>query len=186
MAIHRGQASISRCQCGEVALETRGRPIVACACYCTSCRTAGERLRSRAGAPAILEPDGGTEFVLFRKDRVRFLGGTERLREYRLTSTAKTRRVIAACCNTPMFLEFQNGHWLSLYRKRMPVETQPPLELRTMTRDRLPGVEFQGALPSYATQSVGFMFRLLAAWVAMKFRSPSIDFVNGALDEQAH
>jgi hypothetical protein len=186
MAIDHNQAFISRCRCGDVMLETSGRPIIACACYCTSCRTAGERLQSRAGAPAILEPDGGTEFVLFRKDRVRFLGGTERLREFRLTPTAKTRRVIAACCNTPMFLEFQNGHWLSLYRQRMPVAAQPRLELRTMTRDRLPGVEFQDTLPSYATQSVGFMFRLLTAWVAMRFRSPSIDFVNGSLDEQAH
>ncbi len=186
MAVHYDQASISRCQCGEVAVETRGRPIITCACCCTSCRTAGERLQSRAGAPAILEPDGGTEFVLFRKDRVRFLGGTERLREFRLTPTAKTRRVIAACCDTPMFLEFQGGHWLSLYRKRMPVAARPRLELRTMTRDRLPGVEFQDNVPSYATHSVGFMVRLLAAWVAMRFRSPSIDVVNGALDETAH
>ena len=185
MAIDHNQAIISRCRCGNVTLETTGRPIVACACYCTSCRTAGERLQSRAGASAVLEPDGGTEFVLFRKDRVRFVGGTDRLREFRLTPTAKTRRVIAACCDTPMFLEFHNGHWLSLYRKRLPAEARPPLELRTMTRDRRAGVEFRDTLPSYATQSAGFMFRLLAAWVAMGFRAPSIDVVNGALDEQA-
>ncbi len=185
MTIDRRGTCICRCACGAVALEVRGRPIIACACYCTSCRTAGEHLQARHGAPAVVESDGGTEFVLFRKDRLRFLGATDRLREFRLTPTSKTRRVVAACCNTPMFLEFQNGHWLSIYRKRMPEEAQPPLELRTMTRDRLPGVEFRDTMPSAATQSAKFMLRLLTAWAAMKFRAPSIDIVNGTLDEPA-
>lgn len=179
-----GETRISRCQCGQVALELRGRPIVTCACYCSSCRIAGERLQARAGAPVLLEPDGGTEFVLFRKDRVRPQSGADRLRAFRLSPSATTRRIVASCCNAPMFLEFQNGHWLSLYRKRLPVAAQPPLELRTMTRDRPASVAFQDAVPSYATHSVKFMFRLLAAWAAMKFRAPRIDFVDGSLDEQ--
>ncbi len=52
---------------------------------------------------------------MHRKDRVRILSGAEQLKEYRLSADAGTRRVIATCCNTPVFMEMKGGHWLSLY-----------------------------------------------------------------------
>ncbi len=34
------------CQCGQVALEAEGKPIVATICDCSSCRDAGRRLKT--------------------------------------------------------------------------------------------------------------------------------------------
>ena len=73
MAKPQGRHRIAACRCGLVAFEAVGEPIVGAACYCTSCRTAGENclrcghtscsgmLPTMAGAtatcvPVILEP----------------------------------------------------------------------------------------------------------------------------------
>ncbi|WP_269932723.1 hypothetical protein [Aminobacter sp. HY435] len=132
----------------------------------------------------VLEGDGGTDFALYRKDRVRCARGADLLREHRLTASSPTRRVLATCCNAPMFLEFKNGHWLSVYRRRFRPQDRPPVEMRVMTADRRAGVEFSDGLPSYARHSGLFMWRLLSAWAMMGFRSPRIDYVQGGTDVQ--
>ena len=96
-------------------LGVQGRPIVSAECLCTDCQNAGAFLQSLPGAPPVLDQKGATRFVLYRKDRVRCERGQDCLREHRLSKDSKTRRVIAICCSTPMFLEFTNGHWLSIY-----------------------------------------------------------------------
>jgi hypothetical protein len=161
------------CQCGQVVFEATGKPIVSASCYCRSCQEAGRQLGQLTAAPVVLDSDGGTAFALFRKDRVRCTKGSEKLQEHRLKPHSTTRRVVAACCNSPMFLEFSGGHWLSVYRKRFP-DGAAPLEMRVMTRDRRDGVELPGDVPSYATHSGKFMWRLLAAWIAMGFRAPKV------------
>jgi hypothetical protein len=161
------------CRCGEVAFETVGKPIVSAACYCRSCQEAGQQFERLPGAPAVLDAGGGTAFVLFRKDRVRFAKGTDKLQEHRLTGQAPTRRVVATCCNAPMFLEFANGHWLSLYSHRFG-DGAAPLEMRVMTKDRPAGVELGRDVPNYATHSGKFMWKLFAAWAAMGFRVPKL------------
>ncbi|WP_338868321.1 hypothetical protein [Myxococcus stipitatus] len=170
-----------RCACGQVQLEVAGAPIVSAECYCDSCRAAGARLQTLPSARPILGENGATRFMLYRKDRIRFLEGTHLLKEFRLTPESKTRRVIATCCNTPVFLEFENGHWLSLYGHLWPEGTLPPLELRTMTSDLPRGVTLSGDIPSGKWSQAVFFARLLGAWVAMGFRSPKLTFINGAL-----
>ena len=130
----------------------------------------------------MLDADGGTPFVLQRKDRVTFTKGAERLRELRLKPDSPTRRVVATCCNSPMFVEFSGGHWLSVYRDRFDITERPAVEMRTMTADRRTGVEFTDNVPSYRRHSGRFMWRLLAAWAAMGFRSPKLDHVKGTID----
>src|SRR5690606_35643563 len=103
------------CRCGTFRMEVEKAPIMVVECYCTSCRTAGATLEGLPGASPVMNDNGGTPFVVYRKDRVRFLAGQDQLREHRVKSDSSTRRVVAACCNTPVFLEFQNGHWLSIY-----------------------------------------------------------------------
>jgi hypothetical protein len=138
-------------------------------------------MQTLPAAPAVLETNGATRFVLYRKDRVRFLKGTHLLKEFRLTPEAKTRRVVATCCNTPVFLEFTNGHWLSLYGGLWPAGTLPPLEMRTMTSDLPAGSALPADVPNGKRQSFSFFVKLLGAWIAMGFRSPKIAFVNGEL-----
>lgn len=170
------------CACGQVHLEVERAPILSAECHCTSCRTAGAKLQCLPDAPQVFQANGGTHFVLYRKDRVRFLEGTERLKEFRLTPESKTRRVVATCCNTPVFLEFQSGHWLSLYSCLWPPGTLPPVELRTMTSDVPEGSALPNdGVPSAKTQSFSFFVKLLGAWIAMGFRVPKITVVNGEI-----
>jgi len=168
------------CACGQFRLEVEGAPIVNAECCCNSCRAAGARFQALPSAPTILLPSGATRFVLQRKDRLRFVRGSENLREFRLTPESKTRRVVAGCCNTPVFAEFQGGHWLSLYGCLWPAGTLPALDLRTMTMDLPAGTVLPADVPNAARHTVSFYLKLLGAWVAMGFRSPKIA-VDGEL-----
>jgi hypothetical protein len=162
-----------RCRCGKVELVATGRPILTSTCYCTSCQQAGRRLEQLASAPSVLNPDGGTDFVLYRKDRIECAMGQEYLAEYRLKPDSPTRRVVATCCNSAMFLDFTRGHWLTIYRNRFPAEALPP-EMRVMTDERRAGVELADDLPNYSGYSVKSMLKLVSAWIAMGFRTPKI------------
>ena len=165
--------TVLACRCGEVRFEASGLPIVTATCHCHSCQEAGAQFAALPGAPQVLDSDGGTEFALFRKDRVVCVRGEVLLRSHRLTPRATTRRVLARCCDTPMFLEFKGGHWLSLYRRCFGASA-PAIEMRVMTADRREGVTFTDDVPSYNTHSVKFMWRLFAAWVRMGFRIPAL------------
>lgn len=162
-----------RCKCGHLTLPAVGQPILTVSCYCSSCQEAARRL-SPADTSRMVGRDGGTPFVLYRKDRVDFSGSKDALREYRLTPKSPTRRVFASCCGAPMFLEFQNGHWVSVYSSRLPEAQRPPIAMRVVTADAPPGTHFDDRIPTYKTHSARFMARLLWAWVKMGFRSPDI------------
>jgi hypothetical protein len=165
----------SACRCGQVVLEAAGAPILTAACYCESCRLAARRFEDAPGAPPVLNPDGGIDYSLFRKDRVRVLKGGEHLQAHRLKETAPSRRVVATCCQSPMFLDFAPGHWLSLYRDRLP-DDAPPVEIAVMTGDLPADHAHPKGLPAYATRPAKFMFRLLASFAAMGLRKPRLDF----------
>jgi hypothetical protein len=154
-----GQGShTAECCCGRVALEAHGRAIAAAVCYCASCQEAGRQFQASAPTGALLDADGGTAVVLYRKDRVRCLKGERYLDERRLQAESKTRRVVATCCGTPLFLDFEPGYWMSIYRAR-----------------------FGDPAPSTAmkARSPRFMLKLLASWIAMGFKSPKFTWNRG-------
>ncbi|PID33848.1 MAG: hypothetical protein CR955_00350, partial [Thiotrichales bacterium] len=68
------------------------------ACYCDSCQESGKQIEQLNNAPAVLEVDGSTDYVMCRKDRVSCLQGHELLREHWLSPDAPTRRIVASCC----------------------------------------------------------------------------------------
>lgn len=103
------------CACGQFHLEVTGEPLITAECHCNSCRAGSQQLAALPLARPMTADNGGTPYVLYRKDRVRFPAGTALLRGYRLSEKAPTRRVVTTCCNTPVFVEFSGGHWLSLY-----------------------------------------------------------------------
>jgi hypothetical protein len=169
-------SSVTRltCRCGKVELEVRDAPIIATECHCTSCRTAGARLAGLIGMPTILEPNGGTQYVCYRKDRVTFVHGADLLKGFRLTPQSTTRRVIATCCNTPVFAEFQSGHWLSLYSSLWPEIDRPRPDIRTQTSDRTEAAPLDNAVPYGTRQTFAFYGKLLGAWIGMGFKSPDV------------
>lgn len=170
---------IAACQCGAVTLELIGAPIMAATCYCHSCQRAGARFAAVPDAPAVVGADGGTPYVLMRKDRLRWLSGSDRLEEHRLKPDSPTRRFVARCCQSPIALEFTKGHWLSIYSGCIPDEHRPAPEMRTIVGDRPEGVELPDDIPNYRTPSGKFMWRLLKAWAAMGFRAPPIEATKG-------
>ncbi|HUO13074.1 MAG TPA: hypothetical protein VMU37_10010 [Caulobacteraceae bacterium] len=161
------------CRCGQVGFAIRGAPIMHVACYCASCRTAGREFEATLGSPPVVADDGGTDYALFRKDRVVQSAGAGQLREHRLQPDSPTRRMVATCCNTAMLLEFTGGHWLTFYRGCLAGEI-PALEMRVMTQDKPADVTLADDLPNYAARPSRLMWKLLSSWAAMGFRRPKV------------
>jgi len=170
------------CACGMVALNLSGKHFLSTECLCSECQQAAVQLQALPGARPVADDKGATRFVLYRKDRVHCERGQEWLAEHRLTDSSKTRRVVATCCNTPMFLDFTQGHWLSIYGTLWPDGALPKLDLRTMTREAPAGVVLPDDVPNPKTHNAGFFARLIMAWAAMGFRVPKHDYVKGKLD----
>jgi hypothetical protein len=151
-----------------------GKSIVIAVCYCKSCQEAGRVLEGFPFAPAVLGP-GGTEYVLYRKDRVRLVRGAEHLEEHRLKPESPTRRVRAKCCQAAIFLDMTKGHWLSIYRARF-LKDAPRVEMRLMTKERPAGSTLTDDVPNHPGHSGKFILRLFGAWLAMGLRTPKLDF----------
>ena len=164
------------CRCGKVKLQIEGRPILRGICYCKSCQEAGRLHQAEANADAVLAEDSGTDYVLYRKDRVRCIGGGDLLEERRLKPDSPTRRMFARCCNSAMFLDFTKGHWLTIYRARLPDDI-PPVTMRVMTAERPGGAALPDDAANYRGVSGQFMLKLLGAWIAMGFRRPTVEGV---------
>ncbi|WP_447724965.1 GFA family protein [Sphingomonas koreensis] len=169
------------CRCGATRMEVSGAPILVSECLCDSCRAAAARLAALPGAQSILTSYGATPAAEYRKDRIGFRSGTEHLREFRLKPDAGSRRVVAGCCNTSLFLEMKGGHWLSVYLHLWPEGQRPRPELRTMVGDLPDSSMLPRDIPNLKSHTIGFYAKLLGAWIAMGFRNPKIE-VAGPVD----
>lgn len=167
------ERALAPCRCAKVELEIVGAPILRGICYCASCQAAGRLYLAAPGVDSVLAEDGGTDYVLYRKDRVRCIHGGDLLREQRLKPDSPTRRMHARCCGAPMFADFTKGHWLSVYRGRLP-DDMPPATMRLITAERPAGVTLPDDMANYPGRSGKFMLKLLRAWVAMGFRRPAV------------
>lgn len=188
------------CRCSMTRFTLTGPPLHSVTCYCASCRTAAQifdqarlerggsgrggsgRGESEGGASApepgalpTVTADGGVDYVLYRKDSVRLAENCPPLAEHRLTPGAATRRMVASCCGSPMVLDFTPGHWLSVYSGRLPPPAPAP-RLAIMTRDRPPGPPLPAIPPAHPAQPPAFFLTLLAAWAAMGFRRPKLEW----------
>ncbi len=155
------------CVCGQVALEATGDPIVTAVCYCDDCQEGARRIGALPNAAAILESDGGTAYLLFRKDRICCAQGDALLKSYKLEQTSATNRVVATCCNSAMFVNFDKGpHWVSAYRARFHGDL-PPVEMRICTKFRPGDAELPGDAPNYPGYPLRLIARLLVSRAAM-------------------
>jgi hypothetical protein len=158
------------CTCGQTAVALRGRPIHSVVCYCESCRTAAQQFARDLGAPTSVTADGGVAYCLWRKDRAAIARGGQHLREHRLKPDSPTRRLVAECCGAPMFVDYAPGHWLTVFRDRLP--DAPPTQAGIMAGERPEGPP--PAYPLYKTFAPRLMIALLLAWAAMGFRRPKV------------
>jgi hypothetical protein len=155
------------CVCGRVAVEATDDPIVTAVCYCDDCQEGARRIEALPNAAAILEPGGGTLYLLFRKDRFRCTKGDTLLKNYKLKETSATNRVVATCCNSAMFVNFDKGpHWVSAYRARFDGDL-PPVEMRIWTKFRLGDADLPGDAPNYPRFSLRLIARLVTSRAAM-------------------
>jgi hypothetical protein len=162
------------CACGHTRLAVEGAPILVSECLCDSCRAAAARLAKLPGGSDILTSYGATPSAEYRKDRIEIVSGAESLREFRLKPEAGSRRIVATCCNTPVFLEMKGAHWLSLYLHLWPKDARPKATLRTMTGDLPDASSLPADIPNLKSHTVSFYMKLLGAWIAMGFRNPTI------------
>src|ERR1700733_13397453 len=105
----KGSHLTATCACGNVEIEAVGRPIAAAMCYCDDCQAAGVQIEAMPGAARFRADDGGTAFVVFRKDRVRRTRGEALLRKLKLRAGSPTNRQLATCCNSVMLLDFDDS-----------------------------------------------------------------------------
>lgn len=163
-----GNKHSGRCRCGAVELAATGRPIIASVCYCDDCQAAARQIATLASPLApVDDTDGGTQYLLFRKDRFACTKGFEHLTAIKLTDASATRRMVAACCNSAMYMAFDDKrHWVSAYRNRFEGDF-PPLEVRICTRSRMSNEPLDSSVPSYAGYPPKLIFRLAGSMLAM-------------------
>jgi hypothetical protein len=155
------------CACGRVVIEASGTPITTLVCYCDNCQEGGRRIEALPHAPAVLEVDGGSAYVVYRKDRLRCTSGSDLLRPQRIRADSVTNRVLATCCNSAMYLNFDDGkHWVDIYRSRVRGEA-PPLQFRVCTRFRPDPGSAARDMPSFPGYPTRLLVPLLTARLAM-------------------
>jgi hypothetical protein len=118
-------------------------------------------------AAPILGPDGGTAYVLYRKDRITYSKGAELLKGLKVEETSATSRVVATCCNSAMVMRFDDAkHWVPVYRARFHGDIVP-LQWRICTKFKPAHAAVPADVPSSATYPAGFMWKLLTSRLAM-------------------
>ena len=154
-----------RCGCGAVECAVTGAPILGAVCYCDDCQAGAKQIEALPGAVPVHGADGGTPYLLYRKDRVTCVKGAEHLTGYRLKEGSPSARMVAGCCNTALYFDFSKGHWFSVYRDRLPEAPGPTL--RVCTKFAPDKAAIPGDLPSYAMYPLSFVGKLLGARLAM-------------------
>jgi hypothetical protein len=160
----------AQCSCGTVVLALRGAPIGSFACYCDTCQEGSRRIEALPNAPAVRDAYGGTEYVLYRKDRVAYAKGQELVKDYVLEQSPKTNRVVATCCNSAILMRFDDArHWTPVYRARFGADA-PPIEMRICTSFLPKSEVLPNDVPSHREYAPAFMMKLLSSGLAMLFR----------------
>ena len=157
------------CACGKVRYEAVGEPIMANTCYCADCRAAAAEIGALPNAAPLAEADGGTECLLYRKDRIACAQGAQLLTPVRLAPKSKTKRLVASCCNSAMAMAFDDGrHWVSAYRR--PFDgVPPPIEMRICMGDAQSADVAPDGIPGFKGYPARMMLKLIGARLAMIF-----------------
>ena len=164
--------TIVHCACGQVEILLVGKPILTTVCHCDDCQRASAELEQLPNAPRILDKAGGTAYVMQRRDRVSCTKGNTNLVDHRIEGEQSTKRVLASCCNSPMYLDFEKGHWLSLFRDRWG-PLAPPVQMRVQTKYVKDPLSIPHDVPSSRSYPFAFIFGLISSKIAMDMTKKS-------------
>jgi len=159
-------ARTAHCRCGKVQCVATGAPTLSTVCYCSDCQAGGHVIEALSGALRVRDDDGGTPYLTYRDDRFAVTAGADLLVGHALKPDAPTRRFVASCCNSGMFVKFGPGHWTSTYRHRYD-GSLPPIDMRTKVARRTSALPFPDDAPTYRGFPLRLFWRLLKARVAM-------------------
>jgi hypothetical protein len=167
MSVPPKNVMVASCSCGSVELEAIGAPIISAVCYCDDCQEGSRQIEALPNASSVQASDGGTAYIVYRKDRVKCTRGTLHLKSHKIREKSATNRVIATCCNSAMFLNFDDGkHWVDVYRLRFKGDI-PPLQIRICTKFKPGNGDLPSDVPSYSSYPLKFLAKLVAARIAM-------------------
>jgi hypothetical protein len=133
-------------------------------CYCDDCQQGARNIEALPNAVSFRDADGGTPLLTYRDDRFKCLSGAQLLVGHKIKEDAPTRRMVASCCNSAMFLKYAPGFWVSAYRARFEGGDLPPIEMRNQIEHR----RADSALPNDAPCYRGFPMRLFAKIIAAR------------------
>ena len=156
----------SSCDCGQVRFEATGAPLLSGVCYCNDCQQGGRQIEALPSAKPVRDGDGGTAYLTYRDDRIECVSGEDLLVDYKIRHNAPTRRVVASCCNSGMYLKYDRGHWTSAYRARFKGEL-PPIEMRNKIANRMADTPVPQDAPSYRGYPAKLFWRLIKSRIAM-------------------
>ncbi|WP_133648242.1 GFA family protein [Paraburkholderia flava] len=162
-------AYVGHCQCGTVEISAWAQPMMVSTCYCDDCQAAGQRHAASGSSAPMSGADGGTEFMVFRRGSIACTRGADLLQPAKLTSHTKTRRMIASCCATPMYVAFDDKRpWVSAFRAPFGADA-PPVEMRICTRFRRAEEAVDDGVRSHSGYPPAMMVRILAALPVVLF-----------------
>ena len=145
-----------------------GKPILCASCHCSDCYEGSRQIESLPNAAPILDSFGGTQHIVYRKDRVRYLKGTEFLKSLKVDEDSPAR-VYAACCNSYLLLDIPAPMPATpVFRGRFQGEI-PPLEMRINVKPKPDAALIPRDVPCYSSFPFRFIRRILAAKLAMVF-----------------
>jgi len=156
---------IVSCKCGQVKLDVTGKPFMVAACYCDDCQAGWRRIEALVNAAPVLDDRGGIENLYFRNDRVRVVQGEEFLQPFKLRPESPMRRVVANCCNTPMYSSREDFRFMNIIRARFGPDA-PPLEGRYFTRYSPEQPFVSHDVPSYPGVPLSVKLKMLRAHLA--------------------
>ena len=159
----------SSCQCGKVRMEAIGEPILAAVCYCDDCQAGARKIEALPDAPKVLDEDCGSSYMIYRDDRISVVAGEELLEAHKLKDKTPTRRWVATCCNSAIYLKYKPGHWVSSFRNRYEGDDLPPVTMRTNTRFRESDLPYPDAAPTYRGFPMSLIWKVVVARFAMWF-----------------
>ncbi len=158
-----GTGHIATCTCGAVEITLDAAPIAALSCCCDDCQAAAVELEALPGAPGFREPCGGTPAVLFSKSALKVTRGRDKLTAHRLRPDARTKRMVAGCCNSYLYVAFDRGpFWVDVVSARLKGDAPAP---RWRIQTRFLAAPPPDDIPNHPKYPQGLIWRIALAGV---------------------